>query len=321
VTEPQRITCAVDVSRVGLSGCDTVEVDLFVPSERESPLALWCCVPGGGVSRAYFDLDVPSAFGEFSMARVAARRGVVVLTIDPPGVGGSDVPDDPYELSPQLVAAVIEAVTSEMTARLTSGSVPGLEPITCGPKIGVGHSAGGLLVSCQQAHHRSYDAIAILGYSDTGLKEVLNHDELALIGHPVELLAALPDLVRTRFGEALPKRPYADLDPDPPGGPTEANLAVKAADRRAAARLLGLVGLMAIIPDSMKPELDVIDVPVFAAMGEYDIAGDIGRLVGQLPACTDLTLVRLLGVGHMHNGSASRLHLWDRMVRWSGALG
>jgi pimeloyl-ACP methyl ester carboxylesterase len=320
VAEPQKITCTVDVSGVGISGCDAVQLDLFVPFEPGDAPLLWCCVPGGGMSRAYFDLDVPGEFGEFSMARAAAGRGVIVMTIDPPGVGGSDVPDDGYELTPRAVAAVLDAATTEMTDRLASGSIPGVGPISPGPTIGVGHSAGGLLVSCQQAHHRSYDALAILGFSDTGLEQVLNDSERAMIGRPHDLLPALPDLVRQRFGEPLPPRPGVDLDPKSSDGLTDADLAVQAADERAAARLLGLVGLMAIVPFSMKHELDQIDVPVFAAMGEYDIAGDIGLLVGQLPACTDLTLFRLPGVGHNHNESDSRFHLWKRMVRWSGAL-
>jgi pimeloyl-ACP methyl ester carboxylesterase len=320
VAEPRKITSTVDVSGLGISGCDSVQLDLFVPPDPGDAPVFWCCVPGGGMSRAYFDLDVPSEFGEFSMAREAARQGVVVLIIDPPGVGGSDVPDDGYELTPRAVAAVLDAVTTEMTARLASGSVPDVGPISGGPTVGIGHSAGGLLVSCQQARHGSYDALAILGFSDTGLEQVLNDAERAMIGRPDQLLTALPGLVRERFGEPLPPRPGADSDPKPSDRLTEADLAVKAADERAAGRLLGLVGLMAIIPLSMKPELDQIDVPVFAAMGEYDIAGDIGLLVGQLPACTDLTLFTLPGVGHNHNESGSRLHLWDRMVRWSEAL-
>jgi pimeloyl-ACP methyl ester carboxylesterase len=320
VAEPRKINCTVDVSGLGISGCDSVQLDLFVPHHPGDAPVIWCCVPGGGMSRAYFDLDVPSEFGEFSMARAAAGRGVVVLTIDPPGVGGSDVPDDGYELTPRVAAAVLDAVTTEMIGRLASGSIPDVDPISCGPTVGVGHSAGGLLVSCQQAHHGSYDALVILGFSDTGLEQVLNDAERAVIGRPDKLLGALPDLVRERFGEPLPQRPGVDLDPRPSDGLADANLAVKAAGERAAGRLLGLVGLMTIIPFSMKPELDEIDVPVFAAMGEYDIAGDIGLLVGQLPACTDLTLFRLLGVGHNHNESGSRLHLWDRMLRWSEAL-
>jgi pimeloyl-ACP methyl ester carboxylesterase len=99
-----------------------------------------------------------------------------------------------------------------------------------------------------------------------------------------------------------------------------ARSSLREADRRAGTQLLALVGLMAIIPGSMKPELDEIDVPVLAAVGEYDIAGDVGVLAGQLPQCHDLALVTLPGVGHNHNLSTSRLILWDRMIRWLASV-
>ena len=54
--------------------------------------------------------------------------------------------------------------------------------------------------------------------------------------------------------------------------------------------LLALVGMTALVPGSIRPELDQIDVPTLVALGEDDIAGDIAALPGQLPACHDLTL-------------------------------
>ena len=306
MSEPHKITCTIDVSRLHLSGCNSVQLDLFVPYDPGDAPVLWCCVPGGGMSRAYFDLDVPSQFGEFSMARAAARRGVVVMTIDPPGVGGSDAPDDGYELTPRAVAAVLDAVTIEMTARLASGSVPDVGPVSCGPTVGVGHSAG--LVG--QLSAGSPPIVRCAG--DPGLfrhrlgagpeRHRAGHDrstrpaaESAAGPRPTALRRSASPTPRCRSRSEALGRDHR-CEPGGEGG------------RRApaAGRLLGLVGLMAIVPYSMKSELDEIDVPVFAAIGEYDIAGDIGLLVGQLPACTDLTLFRLPGVGHNHNESGWR---------------
>jgi pimeloyl-ACP methyl ester carboxylesterase len=317
VAGSHKLTLVVDVSDLELSGVGQVEVDLHLPAGIGPSPVLWCCVPGGGVTRSYFDPDVPVEAGEYSMARFAAERTVVVLLIDPPGAGGSDVPDDGYQLTPQRVAGVLEAVVTRVIDRFAAGQVPGLAPTTFAAVVGVGHSAGGLLVACQQAHHRTFDALMLLGYSDTGLIEFLNDDEKAFIGRPAELVAALPGLVEARFGEALPPRRYADLDA-PTSSASEA--AVKAVDLKNSTRLLAMVGLMAIIPGSMKPEMDVITVPTFAAVGEHDIAGDIGLLVGQLPACHDLTLITLPGVGHNHNQSDGRFGLWDRMIRWTDSI-
>jgi pimeloyl-ACP methyl ester carboxylesterase len=312
-----KLTMSVDVSDLDLSGVGQVEVDLHIPPGIGPSPVLWCCVPGGGVTRSYFDPEAPVEAGQYSMARFAAERSMVVLLIDPPGAGGSDVPDDGYQLTPQRVAGVLEAVVTRVIDRFASGQVPGLASTTFAAVVGVGHSAGALLVACQQAHHRTFDALMLLGFSDTGLIGVLNEDEKAFVDRPAELVAALPRLVQARFGGPLPQRPYVDLD-----APTssDAEAVVKAVGLPTATRLLALVGLMAIIPGSMKPEMDLISVPTFAAVGERDIAGDVGNLVGQLPACHDLTLITLSGVGHNHNQSGSRLALWDRMIRWSDSI-
>jgi len=68
------VTVWVDVSGIAPEGRRQVAADLFVPAEIDSMPALWCCVPGGGMSRR-----------DFSMAMYAADRGHLVLIIDPPG--------------------------------------------------------------------------------------------------------------------------------------------------------------------------------------------------------------------------------------------
>lgn len=79
------VTVWVDVSGIAPEGRRQVAADLFVPAEIDSMPALWCCVPGGGMSRRYFDLEVPAPARDFSMAMYAADRGHLVLIIDPPG--------------------------------------------------------------------------------------------------------------------------------------------------------------------------------------------------------------------------------------------
>jgi pimeloyl-ACP methyl ester carboxylesterase len=91
---------------------------------------------------------------------------------------------------------------------------------------------------------------------------------------------------------------------------------IEAAMAKADTRLLALVGMTALVPGSIRPELDQIDVPTLVALGEDDIAGDIAALPGQLPACRDLTLFVLAGAGHNHNVADTRLDLWRRVLRW-----
>ncbi len=70
------------------------------------------CLPGGGMSRQYFDLDAPG----FSMAEHLAAQGFVVVTIDHPGVGESPPPDDPWTLTPAVVADADAAAVAELDA-------------------------------------------------------------------------------------------------------------------------------------------------------------------------------------------------------------
>ena len=304
----------VDVTGRAPAGCRRITADLFVPAEISLPSVLWCCVPGGGANRSYFDLDVPSGAGEYSMARFAADRGVTVLTIDPPGVGESDLPDDGYCLTPRRVADIIELVVNDITDRLSQGTIKGAPAISFSVRVGIGHSAGGLLIACQQACHQSYSALALLGFSDTGLPEVLTEEELSYADRPEEVLDALPKLVEARFGQPYPELGGIDF------GTREVPDSVAEAASGVETRLLALVGMMALIPGSMKPELDKIDVPTLVAVGEHDIAGDIGVLPSQLPACSDLTLITLKNTGHNHNQASSRLLLWRRLLGWGISL-
>jgi pimeloyl-ACP methyl ester carboxylesterase len=128
VTEPIRVE--FDVSTVAPAGA-TVEVgDLFLPdgiAEAGRPVDLVVCVPGGGMTRRYFDLPEHLP-GRWSMARhLAEAHGLAVLTLDHLGVGDSPPPDDPYTLTPRVVAAVHAHVVADAVERLGAGTlVPGL---------------------------------------------------------------------------------------------------------------------------------------------------------------------------------------------------
>jgi pimeloyl-ACP methyl ester carboxylesterase len=265
------------------------------------------------MNRAYFDLQVSGTADLYSMARFAADRGHYVLTIDPPGVGESDAPTDGYDLTPGCVAEILDLVVLDVLSRLSLRELPGVSLGVHLKALGVGHSAGGLLVACQQAHYRTYSALALLGFSNSGLPAVLTDEEAAFVDRPEDLVAALPGLVRARFGTPLPEGTTAQLDMLLVG--THSDKA-RAAAAQASSRMLGLVGLACLVPGSIQPELQEIDIPTFVAVGEHDITGPASALPGQLPACRDLTLFTLPGVGHNHNMTDSRLELWDRLERW-----
>jgi pimeloyl-ACP methyl ester carboxylesterase len=308
----------VDVSATAPAGCNELSVDLFAPQDVGADALLWVCVPGGGISRRYFDLDV-NGLGGFSMAGFLSRGGDFVVTIDPPGVGESDRPDDGYLLTPHLVADVLAAAVESLEGDPTFGGLVDAQRGQFAPrvKIGLGHSAGALLIACQQARHRSFDALALLGFSASGLPAVLNEEELGYAGRPKELAGAVAKLSEARFGDPLPQWSNSVVGELEPG---TIAAAIDTALAQASSKLLALVGMTAIVPGSVQPELDQLRAPIFAALGERDLAGKLDVLPGQLPACGDLTLFLLEGAGHNHNVAPNRQILWRRLARWAASI-
>lgn len=301
----------VDVAAVAPVGVRQCTAEVFMPpalpADRRPVVA--CCLPGGFMTRRYFDLAVPAGHGGYSMARHLAARGAIVVTVDPPGVGDSDGADDPYTLTPDVLADVVATVTAAALAGL-----PGVaDPFV----VGVGHSAGALLTVYEQARHRPFDAVALLGFSGCGLVDVLTDDELACRDDPAATRAALPRLVRERFGGASPAPP-AQSTSIFSGGPEPD--AVKAAMRAARAPLLAMLGLTSMIPGASAPELAAIDVPMFLGVGDRDITGDPRAIPGHFPNATDITLYVVPDAGHAHNIAPTRARLWDRVASWTEAL-
>lgn len=305
----------LDAGASAPAGITTVAVSVFRPDQVDpdhSPIVV--CLPGGGMSRRYFDLEVPPGSGDYSMARHLARQGLVVVTVDPPGVGESDRPEDGYSLTPDVVADVDAHITAAALDGLRSGTlVAGLPPLAGGPAIGLGHSAGAYLTVVQQARHRTYDGLALLGFAGGGLDSHLTDEERRYSGDPDGLALAIADLVKARFGRPLPG-----------GGTSTSTFLIRgevpaealAAIGSASSCLLALVGLTTMVPGSSARELAAIDVPVFLGVGELDITGDPHAIPGQLPNCGDVTLFVVPGSGHNHNVEANRALLWDRLARW-----
>ncbi len=277
----------------------TVAVDIHLP-ERIGPRPIvCCCVPGGGMSRGYFDIQAPRAAGNFSMVRHLVDRGFVVVTLDHPGVGESDVPDDGYTLTPDVVADVNAHAFDQVLAEWPDAF-----------RIGVGHSAGALVTVVQQARHGTYDALGLFGFGRGG------HEQFALTPEEREQAGGIVELTRTRFGDPLPGRGSTTTSPFLLGGmevPSEALEALGAVKTR----LLGVVGLTSMIPGSVDAEMAAVDVPVFLALGEHDIAGDPHAIPACFTGCRDFTLFVLPGTGHNHNVAPGRELLWDRFVVWA----
>jgi pimeloyl-ACP methyl ester carboxylesterase len=257
------------------------------------------------MNRFYFDL--PDGLpGEWSMARYLADHfGIAVAVVDHPGVGESSVPEDPYTLNPRVVAEVDHGAMSELVAH----AMDLFEPTRF---IGLGHSMGALIVAHAQWHHRSFDAVAFLGFGGAGLPEYLTGSELSYANNYARLEPVLAELVRERFGTALVPGPTTSSDMLNPGAIAGARQQLATAS----APLLALCGLASMIPGCSDTALASIEVPVFLGVGENDIAGDIAEVVALLTAASSVETFVLAGAGHNHSISKNRTDLWDALGEW-----
>jgi alpha-beta hydrolase superfamily lysophospholipase len=301
----------VDVSDVAPTGCRTVVAEVFTPAGRSSgevPAAVFC-FPGGGMSRRYFDLPIPG----YSLAEHLGALGYMTVIVDHPGVGESEAPDDPWTLTPEVVADVDAAVVARVMAVVGAGQAEGLPAVRPSAVVGVGHSAGAMVVIYQQARRRPFDAVALLGWAGHGLPEHLDDTERQLAAGSERLPAGLVAGARRRH-----KDPLLEL----PRGSSSWLLAntmaedVRAALVGARSPLLAVVGFASMIPGCASRAAAQVAVPVFLGVGEHDIAVDHHRIPAEFPASGDVTLFVLEGAGHNHNVEPRRAELWDRLAGW-----
>lgn len=300
-------------------GALEIAVEVFAPAQPR-PVAL-VCLPGGAMTRRYYDLVPPDSADEsFSFARQMAARGFICVLVDHLGIGESSRPADGYALTADVVAQANAAATQAVVARLRNGSaINGLEAIPEVVSVGVGHSMGAMLTVLQQALARQHRGIAVLGFSTRGLPEYLTPEARELARDPAVARREAPRLARATFRDPYPKigrtsdgsQLYAGLHAEPAG-----IQAIKPAREV----LLPVPAYMSMYPGNVAPEAAQIDVPVLVGLGELDMAGppqDAPKAFTRSPA---VELVLLPQAGHSHFIFAARTQLFDALARWVSAL-
>ena len=311
------VDVAVDVgAAVGSPGSDRLHMAgwAFLPPDggRDVTTVLFCA-PGRSYGKAYYHL--PGHAG-YSFGEYAAARGHVVVAFDYLGIGDSSAPGDIDAYTSSRLAAANHAFASHVLALLREGTLAtGFDPCARLCPIGVGHSMGGFLTVRQQALHRTFDAIASLGWGldlnlhildDAGVEVVSTDDEAALL--------SIPGL--RRFVEQPIDRPafrdwfYASDVPDD----------VIAADDANATASLGLAGAGALVPDFSRLDVASIDVPVFIAFGERDVSANPRLEPSFYESAPDVTLLVLAGSAHCHNFASTRTVLWQRLTDWASSV-
>ena len=308
----------------GLSLPDEGRLDMAVavhfPQRLIEPAVLLVCLPGGGMNRGFFDLVPPGTNGlgdaSFSFARQMAARGFIVALIDHLGIGESSRPKDGFALSGDVLAHATHHVLGAINTRVrTHYGASAAQKCT----VGVGHSMGALVTVLQQAQHRSYEAIALLGFSTHGLPTYVPQPLHSLARDPQALRAQLPQLARRMFKEPYP---YLERTSESRG-----MFAGDRADARGIAALhllrepiLPLPSWHSMLPGNVAHEAASIDVPVFLGMGDRDIVGPPDQAPSAFPRSPLIELQVLPESGHSLFLFAARLVLFETLATWARSI-
>lgn len=259
--------------------------------------ALLFCAPGGGVNRRYFDMkpDTPDAT---SFATEMAMRGHTVVAVDPPGVGESTRPEDGFVLTAEAVADCFHATLQRLLA-----ARPKLKGR---PIIGVGHSAGSMLLTLQQVRHRDFESLMLTCFGPSGRPDQFSDAELAALAAPDLGRSQLAELTRQHFnGQA-----YIDITFRPSATNGGEPL------RRVLDKVLTIVALQAMTPGNVGPEIAQIDVPVMLALGGRDMTGPPHEMPAHFVSCRDPYLHIVPESGHHIFLAAAAPEFYERAGRW-----
>jgi pimeloyl-ACP methyl ester carboxylesterase len=317
-----RVVVRVSVSKAAGSPASVVAT-VFIPEQLGPAPTVMFALPGGGYSRGYFDLHFVSHSG-YSQAEHHMARGIVFVAMDHLGVGESSTESND-DLVIEDIAAANDQAVREIVRRLREGSlvdgVPAIEP---GFVVGTGQSMGGGVTIIMQGRHRTYDAIAPLGYSAVHTSLPQRTRELREAGKtvfarfsrktlPKDLSIAhssslVPDFLFPFHWEDVPKEILrADMEGGYPLRQSPPPWGSRTLPRC-------VVGMMSA--GYVAEEAASIDVPVFLGFGERDVSEDPCREPAMFPGARDVGVFVVPRMAHMHNFASTRRLLWERTLDW-----
>lgn len=252
------------------------------------------CFPGGTYNKSYYDIDFEEA-ENYSFANSLANDGNIVICVDHLGVGESTKPADGAVLTRNVLADTGATAVEYVTEGLTKGTlISGWPPIADIPRVGVGHSLGGLVLLALQARHKSFDAIAVLGWSNQPIS----------VAHDIPASEPYVQVDRNAL------RPFFHLEDVPEH--------IIVADDRNAERVPS--GILVEGQQDLISTADAhsVSVPVFICFGERDLCPTPHLEPSTYPNSDDVTMFRLLNSAHNHNFASSRLQFFARLSSWIG---
>ena len=322
----KRIALKIDVSpAVKLPAPLEVALTVYLPEMARMPARpiIMVAFPGGGYSQGYFDMQF-AGHSHYSEAEHHVAAGLIFVAGDHLGVGASSIPDF-SKLSIEMIAAANDYAVRQVCARLEAGSIaPDFPPLKGAVKIGIGQSMGGCITIVMQGNHRTYDAIAPLGYS--AIHTVLPQRSEAAYrqGMQAHQYSRTDDLSRMSVAETSVKIPdfvYPFHWEDVPKDILDADMSGGYPLRKTAPPFGSLTlpncAVQMMAPGCVACEAAAIEVPVFVGVGERDTCPDPHAEPSAYKRSRDVSLFIVPRMAHMHNFASTRALLWDRLIDWS----
>lgn len=311
----------VDVSAaVGHGESLQVTMTVVAPPAAELPPrpVVVIAIPGGTYHRRYWDLHPPGRTG-FSQAEFLAERGVVFVACDYLGGGDSSRPDDGDFIGLEVQADAAHAVFEWVRDALAQGTlVDALVPVADATIIGIGQSLGGFVTMIQQGKYADYPAIGVFGASPlliANTREQPDWDRLSAAERRAwitEENARQSGVQELPMYHGAPREQYrgifhVDDVPDD----------LLAYDEAECHTLIPRnAGIDGMTPGFARPFAERIRSPLFLAFGEFDVSADPRAEATGYPGSSDITIVVIPQMAHMHNFADTRAQLWLRFCEW-----
>jgi pimeloyl-ACP methyl ester carboxylesterase len=324
-----RADVAIDVSgSCAVDGDLSIAATVFLPRSEVlgHDVTVVYALPGGGYSRGYYDMQFDGHTG-YSQAEHHVSHGLVFVAIDHLGVGAS-TPAVADQVRVEDIAAANDAAVRAISDMIESGAVaPGYPPARIARRVGIGQSMGGAVTVIMAAVRRTYDAIAILGYS--GIHTMLpfpdeqQADAVAGLIHESRNDDPSSQSV-ARTSTVIPEFLYPFFWSDVPADVVDEDIRGGYPLRQEApifgSATLPSCAVAMLSPGYVAAEAAAVNCPVFIGLGERDTAREPHREPSAYERSVDITLFVCDQMAHMHNFASTRVKLWDRLVGWCRAL-
>lgn len=323
-TGVRQIELRLDVSDLIVRDQTFLAATLSLPADLTGPRTVVVAVPGGGYNRHYYSLVHPDLDGP-GQAVWHGERGLIVVSLDPLG-GGDSTELAPDECDLETTARVVHSAVRRLVADLRAGVlVEGVPAVDVARVVGVGHSLGGMHVVTQQGRHRTFDALAVLGWSaiQTVVPTAGGAGYLAPHSHDGDDMHSAwsgelsDESEHIRYAYHWEDVPQAIRDED--GG---VGFPTRIVDELPMwiTRTFPPFAAIALVEGVVSEPAAQIDVPLFLGAGERDVMVNLRNEPAAYTAATDMTLYEVPRCAHMHNFSPQRELLWRSIQTWIEGL-